>query len=103
MNAQKRRFQAEIFEALPQLPQLFGNAHGDRVVCVALMNPELNVASPREVVETIRKAKLAGGELWVMFKDSGGVSKADGGPNECEQLEPLRLVWEKLAAPNSSN
>eukprot|EP00966_Prymnesium_polylepis_P017483 403268-Prymnesium_polylepis.1 len=103
MDARKMRFEAEVYEAVAQLQELFGNAHGDSVVCVALMNPALNVASPREVVSTVRNANLPTGELWTMFKNNGGVSKAGGGPNESEQHEPLRLVWEGLvSAPDKS-
>jgi hypothetical protein len=102
MEAQKRRFEGEVYVAVAQLQEMFGNAHGDRVVCVALLNPVLNVAFPREVVSTVRDANLPIGQLWTMFKNNGGVSKAGGGPDESEQHEPLRRVWECLvSAPRS--
>lgn len=94
----RAKFESEIYEAVAQLPQMFGNAHGDRVVTVAMMNPAAELASPKVVIETVRKASLSPGELWTMFKDAGGVSKAGGGPDESEQLEPLKRVWKRLGS-----
>lgn len=92
-------FRAEQREFLDRLPGVFGSAHGDRVVAVALANPSAQTASPLTVLETIVLLKLQPGELWTKFKEAGGVSKELGNVHESEQLEALRELWTRLHEP----
>lgn len=92
-------FEGEIVEFLRALSATFGNAHGDRVVAIALANPAAKTASPSHILATLRSLELPAGKLWELFKDCGGVSKEDSdgdGTNECEQLAVLGELWARL-------
>ena len=92
-------FEAEIFILDAALPAMFGNAHGDRVVALALANPLAKTASPSHILATLTSLKLPPGRLWQLFKACGGVSKeepsGDGTP-ECEQFAALGDLWARL-------
>lgn len=81
---------------LTEIPAIFGNAHGDRKVCAALLNPDLQLGfTPRQIIETIKEIGLPIGHLWNAFKHSGGITSAEiGNPHECDQLEALRRTWD---------
>lgn len=92
-------FESEIFEFLHAMPELFGNAHGDRVVAIALANPAAKTASPAHILATLKSLELPAGRLWTLFKECGGVSKADpagDGTDESEQLVALGELWARL-------
>jgi hypothetical protein len=92
-------FEAEIVVFVQALVALFGSAHGDRTVAIALANPAANTAPPSHVLETLKSLELPPGRLWHLFKDCGGVSKEDpfgDGTNECDQLRVLGELWSRL-------
>lgn len=90
-------FESEIMSFLEALPDLYGNAHGDRTVAIALANPQAKTASPSHILATLQSLQLEPGTLWQLFKACGGVSKEEGDhTNECEQLEALSALWTRL-------
>jgi hypothetical protein len=96
-------FESEIRDFLHALPGLFGNAHGDRVVAIALANPAANTASPLHVLATLRSMELPPGRLWTLFKECGGVSKEEGDHvDECDQLHVLSELWTRMMLTGSA-
>lgn len=98
LNESQAQFATELLLALQRGASLFGNSHGDRVVARALMNPKARTASPMQVMDAVEASCSSPGQLWTLFKQSGGVSKADGAVDESEQLEALRTTWASLTA-----
>lgn len=100
----KESFEKEVYPAVAKLHEMFGNAHGDRVVALALMNPVFGLATPMSVVGMLAKSNLAAGGLWVMFKDCGGVSKEEEGAlPESEQRDAVARVWDTLCRSTAAS
>ena len=96
-DASYAQFASELPEALARLPLIFGNAHGDRIVASALMNPEIGVGFPHAVLDGICASHIVPGELWTTFKKSGGTSKAlEPYVDEHMQHDALRATWTNL-------
>lgn len=96
LNEEQTAFAAEVLVALKQASEKFGNCHGDRVVARALMNPKAGLARPLKVMDAVEASCSEPGALWTLFKQCGGVSKADGARDESEQIDALKATWARL-------
>ena len=94
----KEVFEAEIFQFMTNIQEIYAGCHGDHVVALALVNPLANTASPSAVLQVLQDAALPAGGLWARFKASGGVSKELGHVDESEQLDALRTLWAGMVA-----
>ena len=93
-------FACEALVALKRAAEIFGNSHGDRVVCRSLMNPVLKIGRPMQVVSAVESFATSPGKLWTEFKRNGGISKADdGGSEESDQHEALLATWKSITQP----
>ena len=97
MSDPQSEFACEALIALKRAAELFGNSHGDRVVCRSLMNPVLKIGRPMQVVSAVESFATSPGKLWVEFKSNGGISKADeGGREESDQHDALLATWRSI-------
>lgn len=100
-----QKFTQDIDDAFQAIDRMHWGSHGDRVVAMALLNPELEIVdTPMQVAEELKQVVTVPAQLWTLFKECGGVSKElEPFEDEYDQHETLRKVWSRITQVAKKN